>query len=353
MSNQSEELNIRFFGVPEEAVVEAEVLAKSLQSLQRAVYILAMDHSNLDPSTSNYVPQNIQKNFPVRCLLPQKGSYALPLQIGNPADLTVPEAANHIANRLEACLQGLVSGDSKPYLEQVRNGRYRLRLLDVFRGMLPKPGAIWKMGVSRPNTEEIVLTGEYAQSVSLLKEQLRQTKIVSQTITGYLQAMDFEAHKITILYPENNRELECFYDEELETDLLETRRDLVQVTGTVVVDDHGIPQKIQAVTNIQPLDLSDFIISEIACGECLLQFREPLTLSPEPTETKQYLILRHDDLDIDVIALTREELLNELHEQIDVLWREYAKEEDARLTPAALVLKRRLLDAIQEVPRHE
>lgn len=353
MSQQPEELKIRVFGTTEEAVVDAEVLAGILQGIQHAVHIVAMDENNLDPASPNYVPQGIQKSFPVRCLLPQQGSYALPLQIGNPDDLTVPEAARKVMDRIDACLKGLVSAEHTPYLDLIRNRRYRIRLLDAFRTMLPKAGATWKLGVSRPQAEEITLTGDCVRNISTLKERLRQHETVAQTITGNLQAMDFEARKITILYPENNRELECFYDEELEPELWETRRGLVQVTGTVVVDAEDFPIKIQDVESIQPLDLSDFDIREVAYGESVLRFRPPLVLTPELTESKQHMTLRHDELDIDVIASTREELLVELHEQIGILWRNYAEADDAVLSPKARELKQHLLNRVQREERQD
>ena len=353
MAGLPEAINIRIFETTEGSVVDAEVLARILQAMQRAVHILAMDEIGIDPASPGYVPQNIQRTFPVRCLVPERGSFSLPLQIGNLDDLTIPETAQNIMGRLMACMKGLVSDDPTPYTDQVRNGRFRVRLLDTFRTMLPKPGATWKLGISRPEAKEIILSSECVQHVSSLKERLHHREIVTQTITGNLQAMDFEAHKITILHPESNRELECFYNEEIEPELWETRRGLVQVTGIVVVDEQGTPSKIQDVKNIQPLDLSDFDIRDVPYEGFVLLFHAPLRLTPELTDSKQYMILRHEPLDIDVIAPTREELLTELYEQIGVLWREYAKEDDANLTPSARELKQRLLNALCEKPGNE
>ncbi len=349
MPVQSEQMNIRITDSSKESTVDAEVLARILQGIQRAVYIVAMDEGGHDPATPSYVPQSVQKNYPVRCLVPQHGSYALPLLIGNVDDLVVPEAARQVLDKIINCLKGVLSSDCAPFMENIRNGRLRVQLLDAFRSIFPKPGATWKLGITRPNMEEISFTGESVRNISTLKERLRQQRTTTQTITGNLQAMDFEAHKITILYPENNRELECFYDEQIEPELLETRRGLVQVTGIVVVGEEGIPSKIQAVENIQPLDLSDFSVSEVSCGASVLRFRSPMVLTPQLSDSQQFLMLHHDELDIDVIAQTREELLAELNEQIGLLWKEYALEDDSKLSKTASQLKLRLKEAIEEV----
>ena len=52
-------MNIRVFGDNEESV-DAEVLARILQGVQRAVHIAAMDANDSEPASSGYIPQGIQ-----------------------------------------------------------------------------------------------------------------------------------------------------------------------------------------------------------------------------------------------------------------------------------------------------
>jgi len=357
MTRSSVDMTVRIFGGPEDtgvdAEVDAEILARILHALQRVVHILGMDNQNRDVSSTAYIPQDIQEKFPLRCLLPQKGSYAMPLLVGRVTEFWGEEELSEVVGKMLGCLTGLVRGRPEPY-SQVRNGRFRVPILNALRGMLPKPGSTWKIGVlSRGQQEELIISDDCYSNVSLLRELLRQTEIVAQTVTGHLQAMDFEAHKITVLYPENNRELDCFYEEEMELELLETRRGLVQVTGTVVVDAENSPEKIQDVTSIQPLDLSAFEIHQLTCGGRHFEFAPRLSLIPKLTESKQYMVLQHEDLGIGVIAATREDLFVEIQQQIDMLWSEYALEEDANLTESARKLKQSLRTAIHEVPHNE
>ena len=160
--------------------------------------------------------------------------------------------------------------------------------------------------------------------------------------------MEFAGRRITIVYPENNRELECVYDAEWEPDLVAARRELVQVTGTVSVDANDLPVRIHDVESIAPLDLSDFEVSEVEYSDGKLTIEPPLVLSPELTESDQYLTLVDEQWNIEVIATTREQLLTELHEQLIANWIEYAQEDDAALTDDAQVLKYWLLKNIKE-----
>lgn len=103
-----------------------------------------------------------------------------------------------------------------------------------------------------------------------------------------------------------------------------------------------------AVKSIDPLAMSDFVVREVPWREKRLLFHEPLKLTPELTASRQHVTLKDDALHVHVIAPTREDLRAELHEQIGVLWSEYALEADEKLSDAARALKMRLRSALYE-----
>lgn len=103
-----------------------------------------------------------------------------------------------------------------------------------------------------------------------------------------------------------------------------------------------------AVESIDPLAMSDFDLRVVPWRDRRLIFHEPLKLTPELTASRQHVTLKDDALHIHVIAPTREDLQAELHEQIGVLWSEYALEADENLSDAACALKMHLRSAIRE-----
>jgi hypothetical protein len=123
---------------------------------------------------------------------------------------------------------------------------------------------------------------------------------------------------------------------------------MIQVTGTVILDDDGLPREITDVQEIRDLDLSPFVVHTFSCDGASLRLHEPLSLTPSLDDSEQYLCLSSLRLGIDVFATTRERLLADLLEQLAVLWREYALEADDRLSPEALELKRALRAAVTE-----
>jgi hypothetical protein len=186
--------------------------------------------------------------------------------------------------------------------------------------------------------------------VPLVQDALKRPEAVGmvQTITGKLSKIDFVKQVISIIYPVTSRELDCHYDESVEEVLLENRRDLIQVTGYVILDENDVPRSISEVVNINDLDLSPFRIAAIPYGSKSLRLRQPLTLQPESNESFQLLSLQHKELGIDVFASTRDGLLNELHEQFAMLWKEYALADENTLSPRAAMLKKTLMASIEE-----
>ncbi|ABB24718.1 hypothetical protein [Pelodictyon luteolum] len=340
-------LELRISGPHDEPMVDAEVLSAALQGFQRAVFVLAMDARNEQSVSSGYIPKAIQKMFPVRCWIPTAGSYQLPMTVGSYTEAGSIEEVTPVIETLHDCLRGLHDSEDQPFLK-VRNPHYRLRLLNAFQTLVPKAGQPWKLAISGPGQPVVSLSGVDVGKINTIRERLRHQERVSQTITGYLQAMEFAGRRITILYPENNRELECVYDVDWEPELLAARRGLVQVTGTVSVDAGDLPVRIHDVESIEPLDMSDFEVSEVEYPGGKLSIDPPLVLSPELTESSQYLMLLDEQWNIEVIAATREQLLSELQEQVVANWIEYGKEDDAMLTEGARNVKRLMRDRIKE-----
>lgn len=89
-------------------------------------------------------------------------------------------------------------------------------------------------------------------------------------------------------------------------------------------------------------------LSEFTCRGDRLEFKVPLLLSPKLTQSGQFLTIQRDDLGIDVIANSRQQLLTKLQEQLCMLWIEFATEDDELLDGAAVVLKNRLLEMVKK-----
>lgn len=103
------------------------------------------------------------------------------------------------------------------------------------------------------------------------------------------------------------------------------------------------PKKTSIMTGIRDPDLSALRLDTVRHGSLTLKTTLALTLEPTLNETKQLLCTQDSGLGIDAFAPTREALLAELHEQLAMLWQEYAQAPDIDLDGPALRLKATLL----------
>jgi hypothetical protein len=135
----------------------------------------------------------------------------------------------------------------------------RHRLLEAIRGMTPRADAKWSLKLwDAGNTEfgELNTDSEATIRAAIVPAD---EQAESQVVTGYLTNINFTNRIVTIIYPPTKREMECVYDDAVEDLLIENRRDLIQVTGLIVLDDAGAPKKITNVNDIRELDLSPLI----------------------------------------------------------------------------------------------
>ncbi|MFZ4703567.1 MAG: hypothetical protein ACOYMG_26290 [Candidatus Methylumidiphilus sp.] len=166
------------------------------------------------------------------------------------------------------------------------------------------------------------------------------------TVTGELLRIDFSTRQVTLLYPPTRREIDCTYLPEVEDSIVETRKGFIQVTGRFVLDEEGNPNKLMDVTRVEPLDLSPIHITEL--DRLPVRMNEALELTPVlDEESQQYLCVEDQSLGLNAFALNRAQLLDEIQQQLAMLWTEYACASDDALDDDARALKRRLLDRME------
>ena len=91
------------------------------------------------------------------------------------------------------------------------------------------------------------------------------------------------------------------------------------------------------------------VIDTVKVGKWVLKAKQDITLVPVTDETKQLICVTNSKLGIDAFARTRDALVNELNEQIGMLWQEYALACDDDLDGMAIKMKQALLAAFSQV----
>ena len=330
--------------------VPAALLIQTLEGAQRVIWLLALAAENRDIRMRARIPVEIEQRYQLKCSLPQAGSYTMPAAVvSEPPLLTGFDLTPQVMDRFESLAGAVVNADRDRILSLLPDSAIRIRVLENLRLMAPRPGSGWRLDLNRLDR-----TVRFDEAFHTAWKKLRPrlaSEPESQTVNGNLVKIDFGAHSITIAPLGMSRELECHYDESLEDLLLENRRGPLQVTGTVILDENNEPRKIIGVESITELDLSVFEISEVPYGRAMLRFNQPLILRPSlDEESRQWMVLEDSALNIHVVAQTREALMEELRSHIAMLWDEYACDAESNLSPAAVALRDRLREVMQEVP---
>ena len=331
--------------------VPVGVLTQTLLGFQQLVHLFALLEEGRTLRQRLRLPEEIKNRYLLQCSPPEAGSFVVKARVGGASDdLITPVQVGHVMERLHDFSVATVQGERDKLISLVPDSRFRFRMLDSLGKIAPAAGSGYRVSFRNCVGEAIQLEEDLpVRIVELLKRPVERH--ATQTVTGMLEEISFSEHKLQIFYQPRNRTLECFYEEDLEPMLFENRRDLIQVTGRVIMDDENYPKKIVEGEAICDLDLSPFNLSEVVGQSLTVRWRKPLSLVPQLSDTQQLLCLQYPQLDIDVFAATRAELQAELKEQVLMLAEEYALAEDTILSQPARELKQRLLREL-EIVRH-
>jgi hypothetical protein len=94
-------------------------------------------------------------------------------------------------------------------------------------------------------------------------------------------------------------------------------------------------------------DLNPIILNTINFENYKLRFKKPYSFILIYKEFYYWIIDEY--LEIEMFEESREELIKSIYSEIDVIWRNYAKNDIQNLTENAIKLKCKLLDTIEEV----
>lgn len=327
--------------------VPAAVLSLILKNMQQCfdligTYIEGQTIHELEKS-----PLVNRNRFQLICKISEHGCYAVPVElVGN--DLLNENVLN-VMNVFKGVMTGIALDNSQLINDSLPDDRLRFRMLESIRSMSPRADAKWSMSLWDQNNVQFGSLNYKSDSILRAAMTTVTQKATSHVVTGTLKNIDFQERIITIIYSQNGRLIDCFYDKKIEGRLIENRRGLIQVSGQVILDPEGIPLKITHVDDMTELDLSPLIIDRIHWGKIDLVSNTNLIFEPDFDELTQLIYISYEHLGIYVFATTRDRLIIELYEQVVMLWNEYAKADDLSLDMEAIKMKQNLLSVFSEL----
>jgi hypothetical protein len=316
--------------------VSADVLIRVLTGLKETIYVLGAAGEGRGIGSRFKPSAELRQRYQLRCGVQAQGSYVIPIAIGaTHSQLPITFDGLTVEQRLNGLVQAVASNSSESLSTLLPDSRARNLALRKFETALPKPGERWGLGLSLRRNNEVVLDNHNARAIEQLVAMEEEPDTV-MTVTGGLIRIDFVAYKIYILFPPTKREIECSYLPDIEDELIDNRRDFIQVTGNYILDEEGNPVRLTDVTRIETVDLSPMAFEGVSYNGVSLLIDPPLTINPYLDEdTKQLYVAVDDSIGLHAFAYTRALLADEISEQVVFLWQAYAQEDPEKLTEGA------------------
>lgn len=349
--NSRARLQFRFSRASDDRpAVPVSVLIQTLESAQRAIWLIALASEQKDVRLRARIPAEIEQRYQLKCETPEPGSYILPAFVESTQPrLATMDQVEAVLTRMEDVARALQSHDRELVATYLPDSSIRKRVVDAFQKLAPKAGSGWRLDFSRNGTT-VRMDDGWQRSVRRMYAPA-ETEPERETVNGELIQVHFADRQITIQPIGSTLQLKVTYPEAMEDFLLENRREVIQVTGRVSRNEDGELKSIFDPESIAPLDLSPLEIDEVESDGLRLRFQQTARFEPHlDEENSQFLRIEDARLGVDIFAGTVSDLIEELASDLIALWREYAKAPDAELAPKALDLKFRLLEALEEVP---
>lgn len=323
-------------------IVSADVLWSALKGLQTTVLILGAQGEGLSVDQRFKPASELREHYRLMCHAPQAGSYAMPVELRDcriQADLG---PGRELLKAARSLLEAIRDGSQHEAARLLPDAGLRAKALREVARFLPRQDAKWKLSFAAGSETPVVLDGAAVRTVNAWLRAPSDTAVA--TITGQLIRVDFEENKLVIRYFVTNREIDCFANEDVIDELVESRKEPVQVTGTFTLDDEDQPMKLTGVFRVESVDLSPVALDSVPLERGRrLTATPPVLLTPHlDEESHQYYVVEEPELGIHSVAQTRDVLLDEIADDVAFLWDAYAEESEARLTTKARELGQRL-----------
>ena len=334
-----------------EHTLPAHVLVKSLQQVQRIVYLLAKFHHGDELGQRARPSHDLEQRFALMCQVPEAGSYALPADIGDPSTQGLFDDGDivQVSQLFHQVSESVNTGDLESLCQQVPDGAYRKSLIEAYKATQPPKRSGVVLSIEDYRNRKLLNGFSIGDAFAKLDSRSVESngRDTPAYVTGTLIRMNFEERRLQLKLL-NGRAFQATYSDYFEPDLLDHPRDLIQVHGDVTYDEYGIPTSLTEVDQIIEVDESPIEIRQLAVGDSRYRI-EPL-LRFEVSFNRDDLLYDLDgEFEVKLSAEARPELEDALDESLVMLWTEYAQEHPSRLSPKAQELRKKLLEMFREI----
>jgi hypothetical protein len=339
--------------VTQGTMVPAEVLARTVDGFQKAIWLVAAAAQERELKSRFKPSSEFRRQFTLKVRITEKGGYAIPTELSDESMPLLGGVPHKIGVDVIDTLLGVwdsVGRNDHGQLESLLpNEEYRQKLLSELKNILPRREDGWKIGFGRTRSDEVVLDYKSRNSVEQWIESSGDDRAEAAVVIGRLLRIDFVKRAANILYRPTSRVIGCYYLPEAEDDILAGRKGLFQASGKFVLDSAGNPRAVLDVRRFEPVNLTPAAFDKLEADGQVFLFDPPMMVVPElDPDTEQWFVASIPELNIEASGKTRDALFEDIADQVRFVWKTYAMANDDALAEDALALKRRVLERVRK-----
>ena len=329
----------------------AQVLAKSLQQVQRIVHLLAKIHQGGPLGQGVQIPNEVRSRFGLMCKPPQEGSFDLPVEVSDlsnqASELEDYGDQEAVYYSFQDVTRAIGKGNGEAFRQLVPDVSFQAALIKAYKSAQPSK----RIGVVlsiRDGSQKTILDGRTFQSAYNQLYSRGNPNAVprsSEYMIGLLTGMNFGRRRMQIK-PSRDCSLNVEYDERFEPMLCSLRNKLVRVRGRICYDEKGQPIRLTDIDEVQDGSVLEY--NEIALRNIPYKAEPPLSFDVKFDHEHQLYELQ-GEFNILISGKSFSELRDSLDAELDMLWVEYAKEDPQALSLDAQELQKQLVDRFRDL----
>lgn len=318
--------------------LDAETVAASLLGVQKAMRMLASaEREGWAGDKRKYRPTRaVREQVVVEVSPPGEGSFVLPMTLAGDV-----EGAGGLVDTFAAFLEWLGGGDVVPDL---RSSVLEHLLRTTLEWLPTRDDLFVRPAVGGRELPRLDAASRERAGVLLAERPSHSLWIKGEIIRAYL-----EEGEVRLRHPPSGRTFRLQVPDEVRGSLSLARGQWVEVFGTFRCDVHGEPVEIQDAATVRMPDLSPLAVTDFEVGGARLIIDPPLALPVTlDRDSHQLFVVEERAVGLHAFAVLREDLLEEVVDQLAFLWRAYATAPPEALAPDAVALRERILLRIRE-----
>lgn len=277
---------------------------------------------------------------------PRKGSFVASVELVDDNNL-----ACDVKEKLFELLESIVQED-KSALERRRLGSLLLsQFFEQLRKMFISSSEAYELEVGAKDRNTRITSNAIKSSLAKKWHKKFSRKVIYPAMIGKVTAVDFEKNEVSFSIPGADHVVTAEMKDKFRETVIENRLKLVEVKGDVLMGSKNLPQRIDKIEHIVPVDMSDFKIADVLPEYLRLKenvILEDIAVRLSEGHNKVYYA-EHEFLDLIEGAHTRAALLEVTRLDIKMVWEDCVKSDIGTLAPLAVPIRDHYLSVFEEV----